>query len=54
MLLLLICISLMASSCYNPVPYRRNDLRGYHFGKGNHYNGKYRGARHRYNWEQKH
>ncbi len=51
-LIILVFVSWMISSCgYQGVYYRGRDPRQYHFGKGHGYNGKYRGAGHRYNWE---
>ena len=52
-LLLLAAFAMLIASCAPTVPYRHNDLRGYHFGKGHHYGGKYHGARYKYNWERK-
>jgi hypothetical protein len=50
--MLLFAVAILTASCnYNN--YQLNDLRGYHFGKGQHYNGKYHGARYKYNWEKK-
>lgn len=50
LLIILAVASLLIASCSTPRSY--GDIRGTHYGKGNHYHGKYHGARHRYNWEK--
>lgn len=52
LLLLTACVILVMSSCATR-NYRHNDLRGYHYGKGHKYSGKYHGAGYKYNWERK-
>lgn len=49
LLILLAFFTLATMSCSYESNY--GDLRGFHYGQGNGFYGKYRGKRHRYNWE---
>ncbi len=50
---LLLLTVLWMSSCTVQGNYPYGDYLGrYHYGKGNHYSGKYHGSKYRYNWER--